>query len=332
MGGRGTGAGPKLLPVRTPTVGAVAVRRLAVANLVVNVGIVVTGAAVRLTGSGLGCSEWPRCEPGAFVVQREAGIHGLLEFGNRTLSGVVAAAALATLVAVVLHRPRRRDLLAPAVAVLLGIVAQVVLGGVTVLVDLHPLAVGAHFLVSLAILAAAALLVDRSRRAVGPVVPGVPRSLLALGRLTVLTAAGVVVLGVLVTGTGPHSGDRVQAVRLDLDPVLVAQAHADAVFLFLGLVVGLVLALRAVASPPAARSRSLVLAGVVVAQGAVGYTQYFTGVPPLLVGVHVLGACVLWVTVVLTYRGLLVTSPSPDGPPASPSPGLALRAPSSVAA
>ncbi len=292
-------------------------RRLGLAAVVVNVGIVVTGAAVRLTASGLGCPTWPRCTGRSYTP--EADIHGYIEFGNRMLTSVVSAVAIACIVAALVQRPRRRPLLLLSCGLLAGVAAQALLGGVTVLTGLHPLTVAAHFLLSMPLIAAAVALHVRAGEPDGPAVSTVRRELRWLGRGLLACVAVTLALGTLVTGSGPHSGDE-QAQRLPFDPSSVSQLHADAVFLLLGLLVGYLLLARVTSAPPVVMRRATVLLGVTLAQGTVGYVQYFTGLPVVLVGLHVLGATLVWVA---ALRLLLATRlrQHADPPAGEPAPG-----------
>ncbi|HSV67190.1 MAG TPA: COX15/CtaA family protein [Mycobacteriales bacterium] len=280
-------------------------RRLTLATLVANVGIVVTGGAVRLTGSGLGCPTWPRCTDDSYVPSRALAGHGLIEFGNRTLTSVLVAVTLATLAATLLAVPRRLPLVRLAVVAFLGIPAQIVLGGVTVLTDLNPWVVMLHFLLSAALIAVSLVLWQRAREpsdapASSPVVR---RELVLAGRLVVALAGATLVLGAVVTGSGPHAGDAA-APRTGLDPGLVSQVHADVVMLLIGLSIGVWVGLRASRAPAAAVRAAGLLVAVEAAQGLVGFTQYFTKLPALLVGLHMLGACLVWVGAI---RMLLAT-------------------------
>jgi cytochrome c oxidase assembly protein subunit 15 len=268
-------------------------RRLALASIIANVGIVVTGGAVRLTGSGLGCPTWPRCTDGSYVTTSAMGVHGVIEFGNRMLVWVLGLVVLAGLLAAVLHRPRRRSLILLSAAVFLGIPAQAVIGGVTVLTKLNPWVVGLHFLSSMAVLLATYAFWKRTGEPDGPARPVVPRPVRALAWLTTAAAGAVIVLGVIVTGSGPHAGDQ-NARRTGLDPQLIAQVHADLVFLLVGLSVALWFAIRAVSGPSAAVRAAGVLVLVELAQGLVGFVQYFTNLPVALVAAHMLGACLVW--------------------------------------
>ena len=278
-----------------------AVRRGFLAALVMNTVIVVTGGAVRLTASGLGCPTFPRCTDQSLVVTREMGAHGVIEFGNRLLTFVLTAAVLAAVV--VAWRAGRRDLLRLAMILLGGIVAQALLGGVTVLTGLNPVTVMAHFLLSMVLIAVA---VDAHERAGDRPVPGpAVRREIRLGAWALTGAvATTLFLGTVVTGTGPHSGDRNASHRLPFDLETVTQLHADLVFLVVGLTVGLLVAVRAADAPVPLTRRVAVLLATVLSQGLVGYAQYVTDLPVALVGVHVLGACLVWVA---TLRMLLAT-------------------------
>jgi heme a synthase len=271
-------------------------------NLVAQVGIVVTGGLVRLTGSGLGCPTWPECVPGSYtpVVQQPQGIHKYIEFGNRTLTGVVGLAALAALVAVVVvvrrqRRPRR--LIALGAAPLLGVVAQAVLGGITVLTRLHPATVAAHFLVSAGVVALSTVLLRRMSEPDGPPRPVAAREARWLAWGLSATTALVLVLGTIVTGSGPHSGDAEAPARFGLDPQAMSWLHADAVLVWFGLLAALLLALRLTDAPASVRRAGVVVLAVGLAQGMVGYLQYLTGLPVVAVAVHMLGACLLVVAV-----------------------------------
>ncbi len=279
-----------------------------VANLVGQIGIVVTGAVVRLTGSGLGCPTWPQCTEGSFVptAAQAEGFHKVVEFGNRTLSFVLGVLALAAVYAAWRHGrdsvaagfAPRRPLLWLAAVPLLGTAGQAVVGGVTVLTGLHPLVVGAHLLVSMAIIAGCVVLVVRAGEPGDePVVRTVRTELVWAARLAVVLAGAVVVLGTLVTGAGPHAGDA-DTPRLGLDPQTMSWVHADTVMLYLGVLVASWLAARLTDASRAYRRVVLVALLVALAQGAVGYTQYFTGLPWVVVAIHLLGASLVWAATV----------------------------------
>ncbi len=280
--------------------------RVLMANLVVEVLIVVTGGLVRLTGSGLGCPTWPECVPGSFtpVPHQAEGYHRYIEYGNRTLTSVVSIAALLTVFAVWRWAQRRRDLFVPALGVLGGVAFQAVLGGVTVLTGLNPYTVSAHFLVSMVLVATSAYLVFRAPSPPGRLPLAVHPLVERVGWATCAVGAVVLALGTVVTGSGPHSGDADQPARYGLDPRSVSWLHADSVMLFVGLALAVWVAARLTATTTApARGWAGVLA-VTVAQGMVGYTQYFTGLPWGVVLVHMLLACLLVVALVRAMVGL----------------------------
>jgi len=269
-------------------------RRLCLATMVGNAVIVLTGVAVRLTGSGLGCPTWPKCTDDSYVNTPEFGIHGYIEFGNRTLTGVLSAVIGATILVTLLQTRRRRAMVLLAGAQFLGVLAQAVIGGITVLTGLNPWTVSAHFLVSMGLIYAAYALWQRSGEGDGPRRYLVPMPLVWLARALATATAAVLVVGTIVTGSGPHSGDKAAA-RTGLDPETVSQVHADVVFLLLGLTIAAVLALRAAGAPAAVTRAAMVLLVVELAQGLIGFVQYFTHLPVLLVALHVLGACAVWI-------------------------------------
>ncbi|WP_346774822.1 COX15/CtaA family protein [Cellulomonas sp. IC4_254] len=264
-----------------------------VANLVAQIGIVVTGGAVRLTGSGLGCSTWPQCEPGQFTAafHPETTYHQYVEFGNRTLTGVLGVIAVAVAVIVWFDRDRSRSYRWLGFAPLAGVVLQALIGGVVVLLHLHPAWVSLHFMVSMALVAASTLLAHRSREGDGPRIPVVGpwsrRLAPVLGALLVLVLA----LGVVTTGAGPHSGDEEVGYRIAVDPYLMARVHAASVWLFTGLLVVLLWLNRR--GPRLLRRRGWVMVGLVALQGVIGYVQVSTDLPILLVMLHMLGAALL---------------------------------------
>ncbi|NYF99642.1 COX15/CtaA family protein [Janibacter cremeus] len=285
--------------------------RLLLINLVVEVGIVLTGGLVRLTGSGLGCPTWPQCVPGSYVptVEQAEGIHKFIEFGNRTLTGVVGIAALVLLIALYRWARDRPELILGTWVVLGGVAAQAIVGGITVRTGLNPWIVGFHFLCSMAIIGTSAWLLWRYRQSAGPT-----RSLLhpLVERTTWLlctVAVVVLVLGTLVTGSGPHSGDADTPARTGFDPRTISWLHADAVMLFIGLVVAVWLGAKLTERGPGpARAWAVVLA-VTLAQGLVGYVQYLTKLPEVLVLAHMFGAAAL--VVVIARAIVLSRTPGP---------------------
>ncbi len=277
-----------LLRVFTPLGGPRALRRWAVASLVANIVIVVTGALVRLTGSGLGCPTWPRCSDTSYVTHPALGIHGAIEFGNRLLTFVLVIIAAATWVSALLHRdaPRagetvgraRRDHRWLAGVMLLGIPAQAIIGGITVLTGLNPFIVGVHLMVSMILIALSVWLVRRTRSLTGrPVSPLAA----ALARVTLVAMFIAVALGTLVTGSGPHSGDEFVG-RTGFDGAFVTHVHAAAVYVTVALTLACLILLRN-------RAAALLL-GVEVLQAAIGLAQYHLGLPIGLVLLHLLGA------------------------------------------
>jgi len=275
-------------------------RRVLLANLILEVGIVVTGGLVRLTGSGLGCPTWPECVPGSFipVAEQAQGFHKIIEFGNRTLTGAVGVAAVLVIVAVWRWAPDRRALRRISVLPLIGVLLQAVLGGVTVLTGLNPAIVAAHFLASMVLVSLSAYLLYRVGEGDGAPVSLARNEIRSLAWVTAALGAVILLLGTVVTGSGPHSGDA-STPRFELDPRTISWLHADAVMLFLGLVVAVLLAVHLTTSDPRPRRIWQAVLVVTLLQGLVGYTQYLTGLPEALVLVHMLGASLLAVS--LTY-------------------------------
>jgi len=272
--------------------GSATLRRLGTAMLVANIVIVVTGGAVRLTGSGLGCPTWPRCTDESFVAHGALGVHGVIEFGNRVLTLALAAIAIATWVAAMRSTPARRSVRGLATLLALGVPAQALLGGVTVLTDLNPWVVSGHLLLSMAMIGLSVLFLRRLTEGDGPPVPIVPVPIGWLTRGTFVAAWLVFYAGTVVTGSGPHAGDAT-APRTGLDPAAVSQLHADLVFLLVGLTIGCYLALRAIQAPPGAIAAATSLLALEVAQGTVGLVQYATDLPIVLVGLHLVGAALV---------------------------------------
>ena len=265
--------------------------RFAWATLFANIGIVVTGGAVRLSGSGLGCPTWPRCTDRSFTPHGALNFHSAIEFGNRTLTFVLTAIAIATFVSAL--QTGRAELRRLALLLALSVPAQAVLGGITVLTDLNPWVVAFHLLFSMGIISLAVLYVHRVSRPAGEGRAPASRPHLLVAWSTYAVAWVVLALGTVVTGSGPHAGD-VKAPRNGLDPLQLSQLHADFVFLLVGLTVALV-----IVHP--SRMTSTLLA-VELAQGLIGFVQYFTDLPAVLVGFHLLGAslvaaAVTWVVI-----------------------------------
>ena len=259
--------------------------------LVFQTGIVLTGATVRITGSGLGCPTWPECTYGSYVPvagQAEGAFHAWIEFGNRLLTFLLLFAAVAVVIYAI--KKARRDLLWRALLQVLGIFGQGVIGGITVLTDLNPLAVASHFILSIFLIAGAVSIVARGRT---PLISIRPTELKVkvLARAQVLLTFVVIVIGTLVTGSGPHAGD-LDAPRLNLDERAISWLHADAVIALLG--VSLALLVLSEISPETKR-RVKIFFAVTLVQGLIGYLQYILGLPELLVIVHVLGSTLVWI-------------------------------------
>ena len=259
--------------------------------LVFQTGIVLTGAAVRITGSGLGCPTWPECTYGSYVPvagQAEGAFHAWIEFGNRLLTFLLLFAAVAVVIYAI--KKARRDLLWRALLQVLGIFGQGIIGGITVLTDLNPLAVASHFILSIFLIAGAVSIVARGRSPLISIRP-TETKVKILAHVQVLLTFIVIVIGTLVTGSGPHAGD-LDAPRLKLDERAITWLHADAVIALLG--VSLALLVLSEISLETKR-RVKIFFAVTLAQGLVGYAQYVLGLPELLVTVHVLGSTLVWI-------------------------------------
>lgn len=279
-----------------------AYRRVTLVAVLALAFIIVTGGAVRLTGSGLGCPDWPTCDGDRIVAPLET--HAMVEFVNRTVTGLVSLAVIVAVLGSLRRSPYRRDLVWLSAGLVAGVVGQIVLGGLTVLFDLAPPLVMGHFLLSIAILADALVLHWRAGQPDGvPRRPLVAPALRRLGRLVTAATALVVLLGTVVTAAGPHAGDE-DVPRLGVSVHRAAQVHGFSVVVLLALAATLAVLLRRARAPRAVQRRAGILLGVLVAQGAVGYVQYFTGVPVVLVGVHIAGAVAVWSAVVRFQLGL----------------------------
>jgi cytochrome c oxidase assembly protein subunit 15 len=261
------------------------------ALLTLQAGLVVTGGAVRITGSGLGCPTWPECTPGSYTPvphQAEGQLHAWIEFGNRLLTFALVAVSLAVLIHVLYKR--RRDLRSLAIGQLLGILGQGVLGGITVLTDLHPLPVAGHLLLSIVLIAGAASLYSRREYSARPRTD-LDKLTKRISLLHIGLTFVVIILGTIVTGSGPHAGDE-KAQRFGFDIRVVAWLHADAVIALLGLTAAFFILVR---SDKELVRRIAVFTTIALAQGAIGYIQYFTGIPEILVAAHLLGATLVWI-------------------------------------
>ena len=309
--GRPAGAWGRLWLRLAPTQLNGWVRAMALATVLANITLILTGGAVRLTQSGLGCPTWPRCTDASWSNVPEMGIHGYIEFGNRLLTFVLTVVAVLTWLAVVRIRRRQRDLFVLATILALGIPVQAVVGGITVHMELNPWVVGIHFILSGIMIALGSVLYSRTRRYSLERVRQAERLhevdasdplMRRLGIIAFAIAAFAVYMGTLVTGTGPHSGDA-ESARHKFDAVLVTRLHSVPVWILLIVIIAiLVLRARRGWAPGVARSAWLLVA-VMAYQGVVGYTQYFNGLPGWLVELHLLGAgLTIWASAALFDR------------------------------
>ena len=290
-------------------------------NLLCQMGIILSGAAVRLTGSGLGCSTWPNCEPGQFTPEltMEAGIHPFVEFGNRTLTGVLGVFAIALLVISwrwLGHKGRTFRWL--SLAPLIGTGVQGLIGAFVVWFHLHPGLVSPHFLISPVLVAVSTVLLVRLYEGDGPARPVAPRPMLGTFGVLAASGFGILILGTIVTGTGPHSGDAGEITRIAIDPILISRLHAAAVYVFCALLVLLLVWLHRLPGRHQALPAAWSLLGLTLAQGVIGYVQYFTGLPELLVFFHLIGsACfaagITWVGTRLFTWHAPARSEAPSG-------------------
>jgi cytochrome c oxidase assembly protein subunit 15 len=298
--------------MRLPTLSPQAYRRVTLFALVALAFIIVTGGAVRLTGSGLGCPDWPTCASHRVVAPLE--YHAMVEFVNRTITGLVSVLVILAVLGSLRRRPLRRDLVWLSAGLVAGVIGQIVLGGLTVLFKLRPGFVMSHFLLSMVLLADAVVLHHRAGREAGPTRRLVGPDLLALGRLEVAAAGLVIFLGTVVTSSGPHGGDE-HAERLPFLLTDVTRLHGIAVTLFLVVTLVTLWRIRQAGVPPDLFRRGEILLAVLVAQGALGYLQYFTGVPVVLVGFHIAGAAAVWVAVLRFHLALSVPVAESDDTP-----------------
>jgi len=297
--------------MRRPTLTPQQYRRITVVAAVLLGLIIVTGAAVRLTGSGLGCPDWPNCTSGNLAPTAEVGAHGWIEFVNRLVTGLVSIAVIVAVLGALVRAPRRRDLTWLSVGLVLGVIAQALLGALVVKKLLDPPFVMGHFLLSAVLLANALVLVWRAGVPDGTASPVVvSRTVHRLAIAVVALACAVLVTGTVVTGAGPHSGDAgnaakvsLRATRLDLPIPDVARVHGTTVMIFLGAVLLLLFVLMRTRASQLLYRRVGLLLGLLVAQAAVGYLQYFNGLPAYLVGIHVAGATAVFAAAVGVLLG-----------------------------
>lgn len=280
------------------------VRRAALAALVMSVVIVVTGGAVRLTGSGLGCPTWPQCTDDSLTTTSAMGVHGAIEFGNRMLTYVLCAAVGWAIVAARSQKPSRRVLTRLGWAQFWIVMGNAILGGVVVLVGLNPYTVAAHFLLSTALITVATLMWQRTREGDSAPRPLVGKAVQQLVWFLVVASVLLIALGTVVTGAGPHAGDSRDVKRIPIDWETVAKLHAVLAWIVVTLTFALWFVLKAVDAPtgPLHRTRDLFL--ILLGQGVIGYVQYFTHLPEVLVGLHMFGSCLVWIGVLRVLLSL----------------------------
>ena len=286
-------------------------RRITIVAAFLLAAIIVTGAAVRLTGSGLGCPAWPNCTAGSLTPTPAVGGHGWIEFVNRMVTGLVSVVVIVAVLGALVRTPPRRDLTWLSVGLVFGVIAQALLGALVVEKLLDPPFVMGHFLLSAVLLADAIVLVWRAGIPDGEVATVAVAPVVHRLAVTVVVLAGaVLVTGTVVTGAGPHSGDAgnsakvsLRATRLDLAVATVARVHGITVMVFLGVVLALLVVLARARASRALYRRVTVLLALLVLQGGVGYLQYFNDVPPALVAIHVAGATAVFSAAVLVLLG-----------------------------
>ncbi|MFE4794847.1 heme A synthase [Streptomyces sp. NPDC056708] len=303
------------------------VRRAAMSAVVMAVIIVVTGGAVRLTGSGLGCPTWPKCTDESLTATSAMGFHGAIEFGNRMLTYVLCAAVGWAIIAARSAKPWRHSLTRLGWVQFWVVMGNAVLGGIVVLVGLNPYTVAAHFLLSTALLTVAMVTWQRVREGDTAPRPLVGKAVSQLTWLLAVVAGLLIAVGTVVTGAGRHAGDSSDVHRIPIDWKMITQLHADLAWAVVALTVALWFVLKAVDAPigPLHRTRDLFL--VLLGQGVIGYVQYFTDTPEILVGLHMFGSCLVWIAVV---RVLLSLRERPVAVAAVP--GLAAEQPEPAAA
>ncbi|WP_030420026.1 COX15/CtaA family protein [Streptomyces sp. SCSIO 75703] len=280
------------------------VRRAALAALVMAVVIVVTGGAVRLTGSGLGCPTWPKCTDDSLTSTREMGLHGVIEFGNRLLTYVLCAAVGWAIVAARSQKPYRRDLVRLGWLQFWVVMGNAVLGGIVVLVGLNPYTVAAHFMLSTALIAVATVMWQRAGEGDAAPRPLVGAAVRQLVWVLVAVCVLLIAVGTVVTGAGPHAGDSSEVARMPLDWEMVSKLHAVLAWVVVTLTFALWFVLKAVDAPrgPSARTRDLFV--ILLLQGVLGYVQFFTDLPEVLVGLHMFGSCLVWIATVRVLLAL----------------------------
>ncbi|MFE0452043.1 heme A synthase [Streptomyces sp. NPDC058914] len=300
------------------------VQRAALAALVMSVVIVVTGGAVRLTGSGLGCPTWPKCTDDSLTATSEMGVHGAIEFGNRLLTYVLCAAVGWAIVAARSQKPYRRSLTRLGWAQFWVVMSNAVLGGIVVLVGLNPYTVAAHFVATSALIAVATVMWQRTREGDTAPRPLVGRSVQQLVWFLVAASVLLILVGTVVTGAGPHAGDSSEVERMPVDWESVSKVHAVLAWIVVSLTFALWFVLKAVDAPEGPLHRTRDLFVILLAQGVIGYVQYFTDLPEILVGLHMLGSALTWIAVLrvlLALRERPETTVDQPGPAAEATAG-----------
>lgn len=289
-------------------ISAGAYRAITLVALCLLVAIIVSGAAVRLTGSGMGCPTWPTCEDGSLVPRGATGHHGWVEFLNRVFTGAVSIAVAAAVLASRRRSPRRVDLTRWSWGLVAGVFAQALLGGLVVWLHVAPIAVAGHYLLSAVLVWNAVVLHHKAGEPDGDRRPAATPLLLSWSRALVGLAGLVLVTGTFVTGSGPHSGDDA-ADRLPFAVTTVARIHSASVWLLLIVALAVLRQVLRGDAEPSVAGRARALTGLILAQGLLGYVQYAADVPELLVGAHVLGSALVWVAVLRVH--LVLTAPHP---------------------
>ncbi|MHB1599516.1 MAG: COX15/CtaA family protein [Acidimicrobiales bacterium] len=294
--------------MRTPTVSPVAFRRIALAAAICYALLVVTGGAVRLTGSGLGCHDWPTCSRSS--ITPATSFHPLVEFSNRMVSVAVTVLSIVAFLASLTAGVRRRDIVWLSSGLVAGILGQIVIGGVVVLTKLNPYWVALHFLLTLAIVADAIVLYVHATRGDRSVEQLVGNDLMWLSRLLLATITALVMAGTMVTGSGPHAGGP-GAKRVPVAFRDMAELHADVALFLVGMTLAMLFALHQTRAPADVQRRARTLLEILFVQGVLGYTQYFLHDNAAVVEVHLAGATAAWSAMVVFYVGLHRRSASP---------------------
>ncbi|MEU3773893.1 COX15/CtaA family protein [Streptomyces sp. NPDC032472] len=298
------------------------VRRAAFAALVMSVAIVVTGGAVRLTGSGLGCDTWPKCTDDSLVATPAQGLHGAIEFTNRMLTYVLCSAVGWGIIAARSAKPWRHSLTRLGWVQFAIVMGNAVLGGITVMTGLNPYSVAGHFLLATSLITVTVVTWHRTGEGDTAPRPRVPGPVRKLSWALLATTVVLIAAGTVVTGSGPHAGDRSEIKRMPLDWATTAHVHAISAWLVCALAVAMWLVLRVVDAPDDTRARARDLLVVLAAQGGIGYVQYFTDLPEVLVGVHMLGSCLVWICVLRVALSLRERPVDRAGIPAQSDPQL----------